>query len=288
MVKTIGNPLTWIAQGLSGTGKAVGDATEALGSELTEPPRTNRITHADIRNALRQGWADFQRFRSDVMFLVLIWPIIGAVLAVMAFNRDLMPMIFPLASGFLLLGPVAAIGLYEMSRQAETRDDVGWAAALSVLKAHNVGPILVMAFYLLGIFAVWMLAAMFIYSWTLGPEPPASLSAFLSDVFTTGAGWAMMIIGMGVGFVFACVVLVISVISLPMLIDQRVGVPIAIATSIQVARENPVTIGSWGLVVAVLMALGSVPFFIGLIVVLPVLGHATWYLYRAAVPRDAG
>lgn len=285
MVKTIGNPLTWLFQGLSGTGQAVGEAAEALGGEVTEPPEIRNLSQADIRDALRKGYADFQRFRSDVMFLVLIYPIIGICLAVMAFDRALMPMIFPLAAGFLLLGPVAAIGLYEMSRQAETRDDVGWSAALSVLRAHNVGPVLAMAFYLLGIFVVWMLCALQIYGWTLGPEPPASAAAFLADVFTTGAGWAMIIIGMGVGFVFACVVLVISLISLPMLIDRRVGLPVAVATSVKVARENPVAVASWGLVVAVLMLLGTLPFFLGLIVVLPILGHATWYLYRAAVPQ---
>lgn len=286
MVKTIGNPLTWLAQGASGTGRAMGSAAEALGSELTEIPETNILTTADIRAALRAGFADFSRFRSDVMFLVLIYPAIGLALSVMAFHEALLPMIFPMAAGFLLLGPVAAIGLYQMSRKAETQDNVHWGTALTVLQARNIGPVLAMALYLLAIFAVWMFTALQIYGWTLGPEPPASLSAFVTAVFTTQAGWTMIVIGMAVGFVFAALVLVISLISLPMLIDKHTGVPIAVATSLQVARENPVTVGLWGALVAVLMVIGTIPFFLGLIIVLPVLGHATWYLYRAAVPAE--
>lgn len=284
MNKTIGNPLSWLFQRARSTSHALGDATDALGSHVTQVPQTRTIGFGDIRTALHQGVKDFSRFRSDVIFLIAIYPIIGICLTVLAFDRALLPMIFPLAAGFLLLGPVAAIGLYEMSRQAEIRDDVGWSAVFSVLRAENIGPVLVMALYLLGLFLIWMVCAAQIYAWTLGPEPPTSLGTFLSEVLTTPAGWAMIVVGMSVGFVFAAVVMVVSLITFPMLIDQRVGLPLAVATSVQVARENPVTVAAWGLVVAVLMGLGSLPFFLGLIVVLPILGHATWHLYRAAVP----
>lgn len=286
MVKTIGNPLTWLAQGASGTGRAVGDAAEALGSELTEPPATKTLSMSDIRASLSAGFSDFSRYRTDVMFIVLVYPVIGLALSVMAFNEALLPMIFPLAAGFLLLGPVAAIGLYQMSRKAETQTNVNWSTAFTVLQARNIGPVLAMAFYLLAIFVAWMFTALQIYGWTLGPEPPASATAFLTDVFSTSAGWTMIVTGMAVGFVFAALVLVISLISLPMLIDRHVGVPIAVATSFQVARQNPVPVATWGAIVAFLMLLGTVPLFLGLIVVLPVLGHATWHLYRAAVPRE--
>jgi len=285
MVKTIGNPLTWVAQGFSGAGHAVGDATDALGGDVIEPPEAKTLTQDDLRSALRNGYKDFTRYRSDVMFLVSIYPIIGICLSVIAFNEALLPMLFPLGAGFVLLGPIAAVGLYEMSRQGENKDDVGWGAALSVLKARNIGPIFVTALYLLGLFLLWLLAAMQIYQWTLGPEPPQNATQFVIDVATTGAGWMMIILGMGVGAIFAAVVLAVSLTTLPMLIDQRVGLVVAVVTSVKVARKNPVTVATWGVIVAALMLLGSLPFFLGLIVVLPILGHATWYIYRAAVPR---
>ncbi|HKK84107.1 MAG TPA: DUF2189 domain-containing protein [Roseovarius sp.] len=286
MVKTIGNPLSWAAQGLSGAGHMVGDATDALRGEVTQPPEVNTLTQDDLRLALRKGYEDFKRFRSDVMFLVIIYPIIGICLSVIAFNEALLPMLFPLGAGFLLLGPIAAVGLYEMSRRGERDDDVGWGAALSVLKARNVGPILVMALYLLGLFLLWILAAMQIYQWTLGPQPPESGGQFVLDVATTGAGWIMVIVGMSVGAVFAAVVLAISLTTLPMLIDQRVGLVVAVVTSLKVARKNPVTVATWGFIVAALMLLGTLPVFLGLVIVLPILGHATWYIYRTAVPRS--
>ncbi|WP_412507569.1 DUF2189 domain-containing protein [Roseovarius sp. SYSU LYC5161] len=286
MVKTIGNPLSWAAGAVIGSGRTAGELAASLGGEVTHPPETRPLTRSDIRIALRKGLDDFTARRSDVMFLVAIYPVIGICLAVAAFDMALLPLLFPLAAGFALLGPVAAIGLYEMSRQREAGAKSGWGAAFSVLRTHNIGPVLGLGLYLLALFVAWMFAAHLIYTITLGPQPPASAGAFLQDVFMTGAGWSMMILGVGVGFVFACVVLVISLISFPMLIDRQVGLPVAVMTSVQVARQSPVTVAGWGLIVAVAMTLGSLPLFLGLIVVLPVLGHATWHLYRGAVPRE--
>lgn len=285
MVKTIGNPLSWAAGAVLGTGQVAGEAAGSLGGEeQTGPPPTRPITRDDIWEALRKGFADFTAFRSDVMFLVGIYPIIGICLAVISFDRALLPLLFPLAAGFALLGPLAAVGLYEMSRRRESGESAGWDAALSSLRAHVVGPVMVLGLYLLAIFVAWMFFANLIYGMTLGPAPPESALAFLTDVLTTSAGWTMVVVGMAVGFVFACMALVVSLISFPMLIDRRAGLPLAVTTSVRVARQSPVTVAVWGAIVAVAMALGTLPFFLGLIIVLPVLGHATWHLYRAAVP----
>ena len=283
MVKTIGNPLSWAAQGVIGGGRAMSMAAGAIRSPVNRIPDTCPLTIRHVSEALRKGVRDFLRFRSDVIFLVLIYPIIGIALALIVFNRQWLQMIFPLGAGFLLLGPIAAIGLYEMSRQAETGAQVGWGAALSVLRARIIAPVLVMALYLLALFLLWIAAAFQIHAITLGAAPE-SLAGFLRDVLTTPAGWAMTALGLGVGLVFAVIVLVTSLFSLPMLLDRRAGLPVAVATSVAVAARNPVTVALWGLIVAVLMLLGSLPGFLGLVVVLPVLGHATWHLYRAALP----
>jgi len=286
MAKTIGNPLSWAAGAVFGTGNSIGTATEAVTHQETSPVKTRPITSADIRTALRKGYDDFKTFRTDVMFLVAIYPIIGICLITISFNMALLPLLFPLAAGFTLLGPIAAIGLYEMSRRREAGEDIGWGAAFSVLQAHTIGPVMALGVYLFGMFILWIFSAIIIYSLTLGPEAPSSISAFTMDVLTTSAGWAMTLIGMAVGFAFAAIVLVTSLIAFPMLIDRRAGVAQAISTSIQVARQSPATVAKWGLIVAVVMVLGSLPFFLGLVVILPILGHATWHLYRAAVPSE--
>ncbi|EAQ25197.1 DUF2189 domain-containing protein [Roseovarius sp. 217] len=286
MTKTIGNPLTWLAGTTASASRSASDAADALGSEITTPPEVRQLDMDDVRTALRKGLADFTAFRSDVFFLIAIYPVIGITLALLAFNSARLPMLFPLAAGFTLLGPVAAAGLYEMSRQRETGQDPNWAEALHALRAHVLGPVLVLALYLMGIFAIWMFAATYIYNITLGPLPPLSVTGFLSDVLTTTAGWQMILLGMGTGFVFAALVLVISLVSFPMLIDRRAGIPVAVMTSVAVARRNPRIVATWGLIVAVSMTIGMLPAFLGLVIVLPVLGHATWHLYRAAVPKE--
>lgn len=283
MVKTIGNPLTWTARGLVGAAEHVTHSVERIGGDHATAPEVRTLTMDDLREALQRGLDDFSATRADVMFICLIYPVIGVMLAGLAFNQNLLPLLFPVATGFALLGPLAAIGLYEVSRRREQDEDVSWLAALEVIRADNFGAILILGAYHIALFILWIVVAHGIYSATLGPEPPASLSSFVMDTLTTGAGWAMIILGMGVGFIFALVVLAMSVVSFPLLLDRNVGVPTAIVTSFEVFRTNPRVIGTWGLIVAAGLLIGSIPFFIGLIIVLPILGHATWHLYRRAV-----
>lgn len=288
---TIRNPIEWGAERLrlgtaavDWTDRALHRADESANAAL---PVVRRIGTRDLGEALRRGALDFGAYRTDVIFLCLIYPVVGIVLARLAFGYGMLPMLFPLASGFALLGPVAAVGLYEMSRQRERGIEINWADAFAVVRSPAFGSIFVLGLILLAIFGAWLLAAQAIYDATLGPEPPASAAAFLSDVFTTAAGWQMIVAGIGVGFLFAVLVLAISVVSFPLLLDRNVSLGTAIGTSVRAVSKNPETMGVWGMIVAAGLVLGSIPLFVGLIVVLPVLGHATWHLYRAVVVPEA-
>ncbi len=291
MSGTIGNPGTWVVDHLDAAGHHIGSVVTHVGhgdAGEVELPEVRHIDMDDVRAALRAGVADFAACRSDVAFLAIIYPLVGLLLAWFALDHRLVPLLFPLISGFALLGPIAAIGLYEMSRRRETGEAPRWSDALSVTRSPSFGAILLLGMMLGATFLVWMMTAHGIWNMTLGPEAPDSLGSFLRDALTTGPGWAMIVIGCAVGFLFAAVVLAGSVVSFPLLLDRYVGLPAAIITSMRVAAANPGPIAAWGFIVAAGLVLGSLPFFLGLIVVMPILGHATWHLYRRAVVDPTG
>lgn len=285
----IRNPAEWSVDTLGAANEALGRAGHSLrrpaDSRGAPLPAVRQIKPADLRDVLERGLADFAAYRSDVLAVCIVYPLAGLVLAWLAFGYDMLPLVFPLASGFALLGPVAAVGLYEMSRRREQGVEITWADAFGVVRAPAFGAILVLGLVLLAIFLVWLAVAQGIYMATLGPEPPASLGTFVGDVLTTGPGWAMIVMGCGIGFLFAVLVLMISVVSFPLLLDREVGLYTAVATSVRAVIENPATMATWGLIVAGGLVLGSLPLLLGLIFVMPVLGHATWHLYRKVVPR---
>jgi uncharacterized membrane protein len=285
----IRNPAEWSVDQLKTANQAVGLAGHSLRrpAEARDAPlpAVRRIELADLGDALARGLSDLGAYRADVVFLCIVYPVAGLVLAWLAFGYDMLPLVFPLASGFALIGPVAAVGLYEISRRREQGDDITWADAFGVIRAPAFGAIMVLGLVLLAVFLLWLAAAQAIYLVTLGPEPPASIGAFVRDVFTTRAGWALIIVGVGVGFLFAVLVLTISVVSFPLLLDRDVGLYTAVATSVRAVVTNPGPMAVWGLIVAGGLVIGSIPLLLGLIIVMPMLGHATWHLYRKVVPR---
>jgi len=287
--RTIRNPIEWVWDELALAVLAVGSAGRSLlriRENLHSPaPAVRRIGVAELRDVLAKGYDDFGAYRTDVIFLCVFYPVVGLVLGRLAFGHEMLPLLFPLASGFALIGPLAAVGLYEMSRLREQGVHVTWANAFGVVRSPSFPAIVVLGLLLTIIFLAWLAAAEAIYLVTLGPEPPASFASFARDVFTTDAGWVLIGVGVGVGFLFALLVLAISVVSFPLLLDRNVGVDTAVLTSVRAVVANPGPMAMWGLIVAGGLVIGSLPMFVGLIIVMPVLGHSTWHLYRKVVPR---
>ena len=254
-------------------------------AEASAPPTVARIHISDLRWALARGVEDFGASRTDVIFLCLIYPLLGLLFGRLASGYGLLPLVFPLASGFALIGPLAAVGLNEMSRRREQGLSAGWADAFAVFRSPAIASIVLLGLGLVMMFVVWLVMSNTVYNVTLGPQAPASLSAFAHDLFQTQAGRAMILVGFGTGFVFAVVALTVSVVSFPMMLDRNVSLETAIYTSAKVVARNPITMAVWGLIIAASLVIGSIPLLLGLIFVMPVLGHATWHLYRRAVPR---
>ncbi len=255
-----------------------------MGDESTDSrPKVRRIGMADIGDALARGLADFSAMPTHAVFLCLIYPIVGLVLARLMLGYDILSLLFPLAAGFALVGPFAAIGFYELSRRREQNLDVSWGNVFDVLHSPSRGAIAMLALLLLVIFTIWIAVAQAIYVANFGYEPAASIPDFVNQVLTTPAGWRLIVVGNAAGFLFAVLVLTISVVSFPLLLDRDAGAVEAVLTSVRAVIANPLAMAAWGLIVAILLVIGSLPLFLGLAVVVPVLGHATWHLYRKVV-----
>ena len=258
--------------------------TSELASSVMAPsPVIRRIGIPDLRAALSDGWADFMAAPTQLVFLGIIYPVIGLIAARAAQGGQLLPLFFPLVAGLSLLGPVLAVGMYELSRRREKGLSVSWQNAFDVFRNPAILSIAALGVMLFFLFALWIGAARAIYAGTVGVMAPESVGQFVSALQSSAGGAKLLVIGNLVGGLFAAVVLTLSVVSFPMLLDRNVHPMVAIRTSIDAVRTNPVTMAVWGLIVVALMALGSLPLFVGLAVVMPVLGHATWHLYRRVV-----
>jgi uncharacterized membrane protein len=246
-------------------------------------PQVRSITPRDLFDALAKGTDDFAAMPTHALFITVIYPIVGLVLGVALAGANLLWLVYPLMTGFALIGPVAAVGLYELSRRRERGLDTEWSHAFDLLQADSFRSIAALGLVLLLLFAVWIATAQTIYWYYFGYASPESIDHFLQMVLATDAGRRMILIGNAVGFLFAVIAFAISVVAFPLLIDRQIGPAAAAATSVKAVLRNPFTMALWGLIVAVALLIGSLPFFVGLAVVVPVLGHATWHLYRKVV-----
>lgn len=248
-------------------------------SELT----IRKISISDLWDALAQGYADFTAMPSHAVFLCVIYPLIGIIALRFVTGDSLLPMLFPLAAGYALVGPFAAVGLYELSRRRELGIDASPAHIFEVFRLPTFGPVVGLGAMLAAIFICWLAAAHAIYYLTFDDRVPSSFPEFARLIFTTRAGWTLIIVGNVVGFLFAVTAFSLGVVSFPLVLDRHVGAAEAMVTSLRAVAANPIPMAVWGMIIAAALALGSLPLFIGLIVVMPTLGHASWHLYRKLV-----
>jgi uncharacterized membrane protein len=248
-------------------------------------PAVRRIGVGDIRWALAKGWQDYNAKRGDVVIVAVLYPLMGFVAAVAAMNANFVPLLLPLLAGLSILGPAVASGFYELARRRDEGLDDGWVHFFAPLFSRRVVGLAVMTAALLVLFLAWLWVAWAIYVETLGALRPTDAADFLAKLLRTSQGWDLILIGNLAGLAFAAVVLVVSFVAFPMLVDRPVDPLTAVGTSLRAFAQNPITVLIWGLTVAVLLVVGALAAFIGLAVVLPVVGYATWHLYTRVVAR---
>jgi uncharacterized membrane protein len=284
---TIRNPVVWgwdqirdAASNVAASGHH--DAALQQGA-ASVAPLVRRIGVADLRAVLAKGFEDFSADRAHYLFLCAIYPVIGLLLGRAAMGADVLHLVYPLVAGFALLGPFAAIGLYELSRRREQGQEIAWWDAFAVFRSPAIWSIIRLGLALAVLFVVWLVVAEKLYQAIFGAHAPQSVGAFLHMVLTTRAGWVLIVAGNVIGFVFAATAFALSLVSFPLMLDRDAPPETAVAVSLRAIRVNPVPMAVWGLIIAAGLVLGSIPFLLGLAVVMPVLGHATWHLYRRMV-----
>jgi len=243
-------------------------------------PTIRKIGFGELRIALRRGWDDFLATPTQLVFLCVLYPVVGLVAGSVAARGNAMHLMYPLAAGFALVGPLAALGLYEISRRRESGQRASWINAFDVLRSPAIVPIVLLGAVLAALFLLWLESADLIHAATLGTLAPGLT---LWEGLASPQGWRMIWIGNVVGLGFATVVLALTVVSFPLLLDRGGSIARAVGASLRAVAMNPAPMAAWGLLVAGLLLLGALPLLIGLAVALPVLGHATWHLYRLVV-----
>lgn len=259
--------------------------------EPSPTPEVAKVEPSVIAEVLAAGWRDFRRVPLIGLFFAAFYVVGGILLTLQLGNADKSYSIIPLAAGFPLLAPFLAVGLYEVSRRLEMRDDPDlksgldcrWREILLVVFRQKDRQIPSMAVVIIMIFLFWVFIAHMVFALFLGFMPMTNILSDPMHTILAFEGVKMLVVGSLVGLAFAYVLFSLTVVSLPLLLDKELDFITAMIVSWQFVAQNRGVMILWGLVIAVLLFAAMIPAFLGLFVVLPVLGHATWHLYRRAL-----
>lgn len=260
-------------------------STEQSAAVVMRPPpvKINTIGFADVKAALADGWCDFTRAPLIGLFFGGIYAA-GGIAILLLLNIWHQPWwIIPIAVGFPLIGPFVAVGLYEVSRRLASGEPLAWGEILTVIVEQRKRQVSWMAFVVLFIFWMWLYEVRMLLAIFLGFKTPSTLDGFFKVVTTTPEGIGFLLVGSGVGAGLAFVLFCTTVIATPLLLEREIDLITAIISSFKAVFQNLVPMIGWGLIVTVLTVLALAPVFLGLLVVLPVLGHATWHLYKRVI-----
>lgn len=244
-------------------------------------PALSQVTTADLQAALRAGWQDFRRAPLFGLAFSAFYVLGGLVLYAVFLASGQSWWFIPIAVGFPLLAPFAATGLYEVSRRLEQGEPLNWSAVAGCVLAQRDRQVPSMAMVIMLAFMFWVFVAHTIFALFFGMRP---ITTSTLDMLLSGPGLMMLLVGGVIGGVMAAMLFALTVVSLPLLLDREVDFITAMIVSFRVVATNLPVMSVWALVIAALLFAGMVPFFLGLFLVLPVLGHATWHLYRKALP----
>src|SRR5438876_1064233 len=246
--------------------------------------RIRKIGLNDLWQSLKEGYDDFSATPTVGMHLALLFYLLFALLLTLSLvGKNLLHLAFPMVAGLTLIGPVVSVGLFEMSRRRERGLDRSWSSTFDFVHSASFAPILALSVVMMLLYVAWLFTAQFLYFGVFGEDPPVSASDFVTQLVTTRRGAGLIVYGVLLGFLFAVAALAISVVAFPLLLDRPASAATAVASSIRAVASNLMVMAIWGVIVVVLLAVGAAVFLVGLAVVLPILGHATWHLYRKVV-----
>lgn len=249
-------------------------------------PRVLSITTATIVDCLEKGLRDFGAAPLFGLFFGGVYAVGGMLIVLAATAMQMGYISYPLAVGFALIGPFVAVGIYEVSRRREAGEALTWRGVLGVVLAQRRRETGWMAFVTLFILVVWMYQVRLLIALFIGLRAPTTLQGFIDVVLSTPEGLLFLLIGHIVGAAMALVLFSLTVVSFPLLLDREADFVTAMITSVRAVVQNPVPMVGWAAVIMLLLMIAIAPFFLGLFVALPILGHTTWHLYRRLVAPD--